>query len=126
MWKKMEKAGRRYASSALSFKKDEIILSEGDKAECAYLVQAGRVRVYITEQGKDIEIARLGTGQIFGEMALIEHYRHMATIQAVAPTILIPISAGTIDKKLAETDPLIKTILHALIDRLYTTTLSKK
>lgn len=123
----MENTEKKYPGSPVSFGKDEIIIREGDKGKNAYLVQSGRVRVYRTDPEEGIiEIAILGPGQIFGEMSLIGHYKHMATVEAVESTSLIPISAETMDAKLARTDPLIRTILHAVIDRLYNETFLRK
>lgn len=104
----------------LSYNPGDIIIHEGEEAQAAYLVRSGHVQIFIKEpNGQRKKVAQLGPGQIFGEMALIRNYRHSASAEAADKVTLVPISKALMDKKLEKTDPLIQTILTALIERLY-------
>ncbi len=61
-------------------KKGEIILNIGDKSNgCAYYIQSGHIKVI--REGN--EIALLGPGAFFGEIALITDESRTATIEAI-------------------------------------------
>lgn len=104
-----------------SFDPDDLIIIEGATARCAYLIRSGHVRIFHTgDKGEEVEITKIGPGQIFGEMALIsEHKKHAASAEAVTKVTAVPIPITMIDSKLEKTDPLIKTILTSLVGRLY-------
>ncbi len=65
-----------------SFKAGEEIVKEGDEGVGFYLITSGSVRV--TKGNRDL--STLGTGDFFGEMALLEHHRRTATLTASEPT----------------------------------------
>lgn len=55
------------------FKPKEIVFSEGDLGDAIYLLKTGHVRLYrLTEDGKELTLAILGPGDVFGELALFK------------------------------------------------------
>ena len=65
----------------------EIIFHRGDAPDGLYVLLDGKVRVYlIDEQGHDIELATLSTGNLFGEMALLDGEPRSATVAALEPS----------------------------------------
>jgi len=76
------------------------------------------VSVTAQSQGEQIELTRLGVGQIFGEMSLISSDKRTASVQATEDTILILITKNTLRKKLEHTDPTIRALLPMLLGRL--------
>src|SRR5512139_1729704 len=52
-------------------KSGEIIYRPGDPGDALYIILDGIVRVFAHPEGKLLEIACLGAGQWFGEMALL-------------------------------------------------------
>lgn len=64
------------------FPAGEKIFREGDDSRDAYRILSGRVDISIGTGGKRILLARLGPGDIFGEMALIEDKARSATATA--------------------------------------------
>ena len=64
----------------------EIVIREGESGETMFLIIKGEVSVIkgAGEEGKrEIELARIGTGDYFGEMALFEDAPRSATIRTV-------------------------------------------
>lgn len=92
----------------------------------AYVIKKGSVRVWKKTADKEIEITRLSTGQIIGEMALIKGYRHSANVTAIEETTLYAYSTKTVNDLLAQTNPLIHRIVSALVERLYHETFIRK
>jgi len=64
----------------------DIIFSQGDEGDSAYFIQTGEVEVIQTEEGVEKSLAKLGEGQYFGEMALIQSQPRNATVKAVKTT----------------------------------------
>jgi CRP-like cAMP-binding protein len=54
------------------FARGELVFAAGDPADGLHIVQSGEVRVTkMDERGREVEIARLGPGEILGEAAVL-------------------------------------------------------
>ncbi|MBN2359550.1 MAG: cyclic nucleotide-binding domain-containing protein [Deltaproteobacteria bacterium] len=80
------------------FQADEVLLREGDVGDSFYIVASGKVRV-VRERGKSrtIELAVLGEGSFFGEMALLGDGVRAATVITAEPAELLEISRSMLD-----------------------------
>jgi serine phosphatase RsbU (regulator of sigma subunit) len=58
----------------------EVVFCEGDRADGVYVVLQGRVRVVVQKAGAAVEVASLGPGGHFGELALLDGTVRSATI----------------------------------------------
>ena len=65
-----------------NFKAGETIVTQGDEGVGFFLITDGQVKV--VRDGNDL--ATLGSGDFFGEQALLDNYRRSATVTAAAPT----------------------------------------
>uniref|UniRef100_A0A8C2VR31 cAMP-dependent protein kinase type II-alpha regulatory subunit n=1 Tax=Chinchilla lanigera TaxID=34839 RepID=A0A8C2VR31_CHILA len=74
-----------------NYKDGDRIITQGDKADCFYIIESGEVRIMIrskTKASKDagsqeVEIARCHKGQYFGELALVTNKPRAASAYAV-------------------------------------------
>ena len=66
---------------SVAFEAGEVVLREGDGGEEFFLIREGQVGVYQSSVGQD-PVATLGSGQCFGEQALIADRPRNATIVA--------------------------------------------
>lgn len=98
--------------------KDTVIIKEGESGNSAFLVQSGAVRVYVDYEGRDIDLAQLGPGQIFGEMALVFDEKRTASVAAAEDTTLIVITRQILEDKLRKSDPTIRAIVPMLMKRV--------
>ena len=65
---------------------DQVICSEGDKADKVYLILNGKVKVYKKDKkGNEIEIATIEKGNMFGEMALFDKGVRSASVKSIEP-----------------------------------------
>lgn len=64
------------------------IVQEGDAGDCLFIVMRGQARVL---KGKE-QVALLGKGDHFGEMALVDQFPRSATVEAVTPVQVRTIS----------------------------------
>ena len=73
-----------------SFEKEVFLFQAQDPALGFYLVRKGEIRVYkMDEQGKEIEIVRLGPGDYFGEAIVFTSPIYPAYAQAVTDSEVI-------------------------------------
>ena len=60
------------SASHLEFKPGEEIIHEGSTHKIIYVLRRGTVRVEMTQSQRKVQIAKLGPGEVFGEMAFLE------------------------------------------------------
>ncbi len=59
------------------------LVYEGEPGNELFIIVSGTVAVSVKSEGKDIELIRLGAGDFFGEMAMLEEEARSATCTAV-------------------------------------------
>jgi CRP-like cAMP-binding protein len=75
----------------------EPVVREGEPGESFFLVAAGNVRVFSTDAlGKQTELARLGEGAIFGELALVAAQPRSASVEVVGEADLLEMGADAL------------------------------
>ncbi len=74
-----------------SFKKDEVIIKQGEIGDAFYLIRSGLVKVLKQEGGKETVVKYIPAGQYFGEMALLDERNptRKATVTATTRTEVI-------------------------------------
>lgn len=100
------------------FPKNQVIIEEGEASHNAFLIQSGEVKVYLTKDGQEVELARLQTGQIIGEMAFVFDGPRTASVKAATDCTLILISRQQFEDKLRESDPTVRAIVQMLSKRI--------
>jgi len=83
--------------SSEHFEPGQIIFRQGDAGDRLYVIRQGEVEV-LRETAR---LAVLGSGEYFGEMALLSNLPRMATVRATKPTDVLAISKGNFTKLLA-------------------------
>jgi CRP/FNR family cyclic AMP-dependent transcriptional regulator len=74
----------------VSYPKNTVLVNEGDRTDCLYVIVSGKVKVYRTdEQGNEVILAMLGPGEHFGEMALLDNAPRSANIITKTPCDLL-------------------------------------
>jgi CRP-like cAMP-binding protein len=69
---------------------NEVILSEGQKGDGLYLILSGRVKVLkLQGETKQVVVARLKEGEVFGEMSLLSNAPVSATVTAEKRSIIL-------------------------------------
>jgi CRP-like cAMP-binding protein len=101
-----------------SFLMGQQVFAEGTLGDSLFIVKYGSVRVLKRGQQGNEEIARMSSGQHFGEIALIDDDPRSATVEAVEPTELIRIKRGDLEDLLAQDDALGHRVYRALAQYL--------
>ena len=99
----------------------KLIFAEGDHGEEAYRVIEGSVEISIQRDGQKLILAILGTGETFGEMAMIESRPRSATARALEPTTIEVIARQDFQQILDEGGEQLVPYLTMIFDRLRVT-----
>lgn len=97
----------------------EPIVKEGERSAEMFIVQSGKVVVQSSRakgngNGNGVEVARLGPGEFFGEMALMTGEERTATVRALEPSTLIGVDQQAI-KVLLDASPELASIISRVI-----------
>jgi len=84
------------ASETVELASGDVVAAEGDDGDALFAIATGELEVVKRSRSADVPIARLGPGEIVGEMAVLEGLPRNATIRAVAPSRVIRIGRDTV------------------------------
>ena len=96
----------------------EIIVKEGDYGDEMFLIRSGTVDIFHTRDGVEHHAARLGKGDFFGEMSVLESLPRDASARAVGPTVLLALGPGALLLRLRQDPSLAVEMLHSLSGRV--------
>lgn len=95
----------------------EEIFRMGDRGRNAYIIERGKVEVSVARDGEKIVIAELGTGEMFGEMAMIDDAPRSATVTATEDTEVVVIQRSRFIQPLSSADPMMNLLLRVVLTR---------
>lgn len=96
-----------------------VVLREGDCTENVYFVLRGSLRVLVSDDaGREVILSILGTGELFGEMGVIDGDPRSASVVAVEPSELIVIAKPDFERCLAANFDISLAIMRGLVHRL--------
>src|SRR5215217_914360 len=75
----------------------EIFYAPEDTTENLFILMKGRVRIFRTSDGRELTLAEIEPGTIFGEMALTAQRLRGSYAQALEPSILISMSRADLE-----------------------------
>ena len=92
------------------------IVRQGDTGVGAFIIRSGKVEVVQDRSGKETKLAELHSGDVFGEMALLDEFPRSATVRAVEPTTALGIQRWHF-KGILESHPQIALALLPMLTR---------
>jgi len=99
------------------FEPHEIIFRQGDRGDRLYVIVEGEVEVFQDGPGQvPHRLARLGPGECFGEMALVDDQPRMATARSITRANLLSVDRHAFRELFAHHPPL-RRMFQALIDQ---------
>ena len=80
----------------LTYRKNEIVFSQGQVADAVFYIQNGNIKlIVVSEQGKEAVVAILGPGHFFGEGCLNGHPLRIATATTVDHCVITRLEKAT-------------------------------
>ncbi|MDV7340505.1 cyclic nucleotide-binding domain-containing protein [Terasakiella sp. A23] len=99
-------------------KDGEIIFKEGDPSGSAFVIMKGSVELTKNSKFGAVLLAKLKTGELFGEMGVIDGSPRSATSRAVGPTAVKEISPDTLLNGIQNDPDLSSKVMSKLVERL--------
>lgn len=97
-----------------TFADGEPIVRQGQVGNGLYVIVSGAVRIL----GGTTELERLGPGDFFGELSVIDREPRSATVIADGPTGCLALASWDLDELLARSPELAQNLLRGLAARL--------
>ncbi len=101
-------------ASHVSFASGEEVFSQGGAGDRLFVISEGRVAIVRDE----VQLAELGPGECFGEMALLERTTRSATAVAREASVLLTIARDDFDDLLDVYPIIARAIARVLAERL--------
>src|SRR3546814_15806615 len=71
-----------FTSERLTYQPEQVLCRQGDTGDAAYIIIEGQAAVQIATPTGNIEVARLGRGDVVGEIAILCDVPRTATVTA--------------------------------------------
>ena len=94
-----------------------VIFRQGETGDCAYFIEDGLVDIVLEGDTPRLLVTRT-SGELFGEMAIIDSGRRAASAVAKTPCRLLPIGADRLSRFLARIDPMLRMVVDTMLRRL--------
>jgi len=97
----------------------EVLMREGDPADCLYILATGRLRVQVKQlDGVEATVAEVGRHEVVGEMAIISEEPRSATVVAIRDSELLMFSREEFDRIVDEHPRAMLKIARVIAGRL--------
>ena len=100
----------------------EYIVKEGEFGDCMYLIRDGTVEVLTIQNGKQVHLAHLRSGDFFGEVTLLKQVKRTATVQARGACDLMRLDRENFQWIISKY-PEMEKIIHAYVEKRVHSTL---
>jgi CRP-like cAMP-binding protein len=117
----VKKPPREFKPEEMSrtYLKDEIIFCEGEPGEELFIIQKGSVKIIKITENSEILLAVLKTGDIFGEMALLESKPRAAGAVAFEECHLMAVNRANFQQMISTQSQLIARLTTLLSERIW-------
>jgi CRP/FNR family transcriptional regulator, cyclic AMP receptor protein len=105
-------------SQDINLDSGETFFTPEDTSEKLFILKKGRVRIFRTSEGRELTLAEIDAGTIFGEMALTAQRLRGSYAQAIETSVLISISRPNLEHIIEENPQVGTRLLHLLSERL--------
>ena len=98
-----------------SLPKGAVVVNEGDTTDSLYVLLSGRVKVFVSgEDGKEVVVGTIATGDYFGELVLDGSPRS-ASVMTLEPCRFFLIPLGDVERIIEGNPAFARDLIHKLI-----------
>lgn len=98
----------------------EVICREGEQGDVMYVIQSGKVKITKKTSSGEVEIAVLGSGEIFGEMALFDRLSRSATATSMGEARVLSVDKKKFFSSISRDPTTVFKILESMSQRIRT------
>ena len=111
-----------FASERLTYTAGQILISQGDVGDAAYIIVDGEAEVLVGSPAGPLKVAVLKRNDIVGEIAILCDVPRIATVQAASELVTLKITKDVFFRMLTDFPEMGLKIMRVLADRLAKTT----
>ena len=100
------------------FKDGELIIRQGTKGNCLYVIQEGLVEVIKETVSGEVKVAELGETEFFGEMGLFEEDVRSCTVRAKGDARILTVDKRNFYQSIHQDSSLAYRLLEKMSNRL--------
>lgn len=104
-------------SATRRFPAGEYVFREGDRGDCAYIVESGQVEISTSASGSRKVLALMVPGTLFGEMAVMDDVVRSADARTTQDSKLVVITREQLRQRIGESDTITQLLLRVLLER---------
>ncbi len=101
------------------YPKDTMIFAEGESGPELYIIQKGSIRITKIVNNNEVLLALLKSGDIFGEMALLENKPRSASAIAHEDSVLMAVNRANFKGMVVEQPKVISRLTSSLAERIW-------
>jgi EAL domain-containing protein (putative c-di-GMP-specific phosphodiesterase class I) len=94
-----------------------LLFQEGDPGAEAFIIVRGEIEIFTMRDDRPVVLAKLGPGEIVGEMAIIDAAPRSASARTLTDCALVQVSAEQFSERLKHADPVLRMCLNVILDR---------
>jgi CRP-like cAMP-binding protein len=102
------------------FARGTSIFKEGERADCAYILESGKVEIYKVIGGRRVTLGVIEQWGIFGELGLIDDSPRMAGAYVSEPAVCMVVSKESVNRLLDDAPQGLQTLIHSLVQVIRT------
>lgn len=96
----------------------DVIIRQGEDGDFMYEILEGQVEVFQEMDGEEVQLAVLGKGDFFGEMAIFEREKRSATVRARGQVRVLTVDKKILLRRISEDPSLALRIIGRMSHRI--------
>ncbi|MCB0365882.1 MAG: cyclic nucleotide-binding domain-containing protein [Bdellovibrionaceae bacterium] len=98
-------------------KRGDLLFKEGEKITHVYVVQSGKVSLFLERSGRKIEIMEGKTSHVMGEAALFtNNAKHLLSAEAAGPCKILEVPIEVMKAQVDSSQPGVKLVVKSLVE----------
>ena len=103
------------------YRKNTVIINQGDETDSLYVILSGRVKVFVSaDDGREVVLNHQGTGEYFGDLALIDRHPRVASVITMESSSFMIISREDFMRCLSANPEIALNLIRPLTSRIRT------
>ena len=109
----------RALASEKHYPKNAVVITEGEIGDSLYMIQSGKVKVFIGDQeGREMILKILGPGDFFGEMSMIDKQPRSATVTTLESSVFLVLTHAAFEKCVERVPRIANMVMRQLAQRV--------
>ena len=109
----------RSLASEKHYPKNAVVLTEGEMGDSLYMIQSGKVKVFISDQeGREMILKLLGPGDFFGEMSMIDKQPRSASVTTAEASVFLLLTHAAFERCVEKVPRIATLVMRVLAQRI--------